>query len=90
MNYVATDIFIDKYIIFYLNSPFYNKYLTICGTCCVKEKLRRFILACQDEETGGFADRPGDMVSYIIKNNVIFFCCNAEYRNMVASMDCPV
>ena len=22
----------------------------------------RFILACQDEETGGFADRPGDMV----------------------------
>ncbi|MED6267967.1 hypothetical protein CHARACLAT_017491 [Characodon lateralis] len=27
-----------------------------------KAKLRRFILACQDEETGGFADRPGDMV----------------------------
>ncbi|KAG8193380.1 hypothetical protein JTE90_012182 [Oedothorax gibbosus] len=27
-----------------------------------KEKLKRFILACQDEETGGFADRPGDMV----------------------------
>uniref|UniRef100_A0A3Q2P405 Geranylgeranyl transferase type-2 subunit beta n=1 Tax=Fundulus heteroclitus TaxID=8078 RepID=A0A3Q2P405_FUNHE len=27
-----------------------------------KDKLRRFILACQDEETGGFADRPGDMV----------------------------
>ncbi|CAD5121278.1 DgyrCDS9808 [Dimorphilus gyrociliatus] len=27
-----------------------------------KEKLTRFILACQDEETGGFADRPGDMV----------------------------
>ncbi|XP_032814480.1 geranylgeranyl transferase type-2 subunit beta isoform X1 [Petromyzon marinus] len=26
------------------------------------DKLRRFILACQDEETGGFADRPGDMV----------------------------
>lgn len=28
-----------------------------------KAKLRMFILACQDEETGGFADRPGDMVS---------------------------
>ncbi|KAJ8276943.1 hypothetical protein GJAV_G00069640 [Gymnothorax javanicus] len=27
-----------------------------------KSKLRAFILACQDEETGGFADRPGDMV----------------------------
>jgi len=27
-----------------------------------KEKLVRFILASQDEETGGFADRPGDMV----------------------------
>lgn len=27
-----------------------------------KDKLRSYILACQDEETGGFADRPGDMV----------------------------
>ncbi|XP_054714267.1 geranylgeranyl transferase type-2 subunit beta-like [Uloborus diversus] len=27
-----------------------------------KVKLARFILAAQDEETGGFADRPGDMV----------------------------
>ncbi|XP_028394634.1 geranylgeranyl transferase type-2 subunit beta-like isoform X1 [Dendronephthya gigantea] len=27
-----------------------------------KEKLVEFILACQDDETGGFADRPGDMV----------------------------
>ncbi|XP_031823626.1 geranylgeranyl transferase type-2 subunit beta [Sarcophilus harrisii] len=27
-----------------------------------RDKLRCFILACQDEETGGFADRPGDMV----------------------------
>lgn len=27
-----------------------------------KAKLSTFILACQDEETGGFADRPGDMV----------------------------
>ncbi|GFQ85454.1 geranylgeranyl transferase type-2 subunit beta [Trichonephila clavata] len=27
-----------------------------------KDKLVRFILAAQDEETGGFSDRPGDMV----------------------------
>ncbi|CAE1312175.1 RABGGTB [Acanthosepion pharaonis] len=27
-----------------------------------KDKLVQFILACQDDETGGFADRPGDMV----------------------------
>lgn len=27
-----------------------------------KEKLEKFILACQDEETGGIADRPGDVV----------------------------
>ena len=27
-----------------------------------REKLCSFILACQDEETGGFADRPGDTV----------------------------
>lgn len=27
-----------------------------------KAKLSQFILACQDEETGGFADRPNDMV----------------------------
>jgi len=27
-----------------------------------QDKLRSYILACQDEETGGFADRPGDMV----------------------------
>ncbi|KAJ6662623.1 hypothetical protein lerEdw1_011760 [Lerista edwardsae] len=31
-----------------------------------REKLRSFILACQDEETGGFADRPGDMASYLL------------------------
>lgn len=31
-----------------------------------KAKLRSFILACQDEETGGFADRPGDMVSSLL------------------------
>ena len=28
-----------------------------------QEKLTTFILACQDDETGGFADRPGDMVN---------------------------
>eukprot|EP00117_Sycon_ciliatum_P014130 scpid33428/ scgid14516/ Geranylgeranyl transferase type-2 subunit beta; Geranylgeranyl transferase type II subunit beta; Rab geranyl-geranyltransferase subunit beta; Rab geranylgeranyltransferase subunit beta; Type II protein geranyl-geranyltransferase subunit beta len=27
-----------------------------------KDKLRRYILACQDDETGGFADRPGNIV----------------------------
>lgn len=27
-----------------------------------KDKLRRYILACQDDETGGFADRPGNVV----------------------------
>lgn len=27
-----------------------------------KQKLLRFILACQDNETGGFSDRPGNMV----------------------------
>eukprot|EP00730_Choanoeca_flexa_P016288 TRINITY_DN7664_c1_g2_i1.p1 TRINITY_DN7664_c1_g2~~TRINITY_DN7664_c1_g2_i1.p1 ORF type:complete len:333 (+),score=31.95 TRINITY_DN7664_c1_g2_i1:85-1083(+) len=27
-----------------------------------RPKLEQFILACQDDETGGFADRPGDMV----------------------------
>lgn len=27
-----------------------------------KDKLIRWILACQDEETGGFADKPGNMV----------------------------
>lgn len=27
-----------------------------------KAALRRFILACQDDESGGFSDRPGDMV----------------------------
>ena len=26
-----------------------------------KEKMVTFILACQDTDTGGFADRPGDM-----------------------------
>lgn len=29
----------------------------------LQEHLIKFILASQDDETGGFADRPGDMVS---------------------------
>jgi len=33
----------------------------ICMTW--QEKLIEFILACQDSETGGFTDRPGDWVS---------------------------
>ena len=28
--------------------------------------MTAFILASQDEETGGFADRPGDMVSWLL------------------------
>ena len=27
-----------------------------------REKLYRFILACQDDESGGFSDRPGNLV----------------------------
>jgi geranylgeranyl transferase type-2 subunit beta len=31
------------------------------------EKLRDYILSCQDEETGGISDRPGNMViSFIL------------------------
>lgn len=26
-----------------------------------QDKLKKFILACQDEEAGGIADRPGDV-----------------------------
>jgi len=29
----------------------------------LQEKLIKFILATQDEETGGISDRPGDIVS---------------------------
>ena len=35
-----------------------------------KEKIVEYILACQDDETGGFADRPGDMVSQILSQCV--------------------
>ena len=34
-----------------------------CYLIQLQEKLTEYILACQDEETGGFSDRPGDMVS---------------------------
>ncbi|XP_066861768.1 geranylgeranyl transferase type-2 subunit beta isoform X2 [Kogia breviceps] len=59
-----------------------------------REKLRSFILACQDEETGGFADRPGDMILFILylelldchfweKNRLnllaLFFACLKRY-----------
>lgn len=40
-----------------------------------KAKLRSFILACQDEETGGFADRPGDMVSSLWNGHIQFCIC---------------
>ncbi len=33
-----------------------------------QEKLCEFILASQDDETGGFADRPGDMVRFLAQN----------------------
>ena len=45
----------------------------------LQEKLTEFILASQDEETGGFADRPGDMVScydVIMMSLQCFSCCN--------------
>lgn len=37
--------------------------LTILGRLhwISKEKLKEFILSCQDSETGGFSDRPGNV-----------------------------
>ena len=29
-----------------------------------KDKLKEYILSCQDCETGGFSDRPGNMVTF--------------------------
>ena len=51
-----------------------NKVLLLEGTSCMmlipldlsQEKLTEFILASQDEETGGFSDRPGDEVILLI------------------------
>lgn len=40
----------------------------------LQEKLTEYILACQDEETGGFSDRPGDMVSLRIHSS--FMVCS--------------
>ncbi|TKC41801.1 hypothetical protein EI555_017481, partial [Monodon monoceros] len=54
-----------EYILIYLAGGFVNASLRqIIGRLpwIDREKLRSFTLACQDEETGGFADRPGDMV----------------------------
>lgn len=42
------------------NNYVHNWYINLFSM--FQEKLRSYILACQDEETGGFADRPGDMV----------------------------
>jgi geranylgeranyl transferase type-2 subunit beta len=37
-----------------------------------RDSMIKFILACQDDETGGFADRPGDMVtSHFLKHQII-------------------
>ena len=36
--------------------------ILIFNVIAFQDKLESYILACQDEETGGFADRPGDMV----------------------------
>lgn len=36
--------------------------IVIFNVFVFQDKLESYILACQDEETGGFADRPGDMV----------------------------
>lgn len=51
-----------------------------------KAKLRTFILACQDEETGGFADRPGDMVS--CQTQLKSACC-PERRSVSAFSQNP-
>ena len=45
------------------------------GPLYFQEKLVQFILACQDEETGGFADRPGDIVSiggFVLASGLFF------------------
>ena len=36
------------------------------------EKLKEYILSCQDDETGGFSDRPGNMVTIFFSK---IFCC---------------
>jgi geranylgeranyl transferase type-2 subunit beta len=42
------------------------------------EKLKEYILSCQDDETGGFSDRPGNMVKILLYfpyfvYNLVFF-----------------
>ena len=36
------------------------------------EKLKEYILSCQDDETGGFSDRPGNMVKILLLFSI--FC----------------
>ena len=45
----------------------------------IQEKLVKFILACQDDETGGFADRPGDMVC----ENLSTSCTDTSIQSMM-------
>jgi geranylgeranyl transferase type-2 subunit beta len=49
-------------IIVFISSQETNGKIRIIVSTYLQEKLVKFMLACQDEETGGFADRPGDMV----------------------------
>ena len=42
-----------------------------------KDKLKEYILQCQDEETGGFSDRPGNMVKLITKKFLKILSCNS-------------
>lgn len=41
----------------------------------LQDKLTEFILASQDDETGGFSDRPGDWVSHM---TYILHCCTSN------------
>ncbi|XP_043942769.1 geranylgeranyl transferase type-2 subunit beta [Protopterus annectens] len=54
-----------------------------------REKLEHFILACQDEETGGFADRPGDMVTACTLLSFIFIFTFFEESLPVEEHDNP-
>ena len=60
----------------------------------LKEKLIKFILATQDDETGGFADRPGDMVSWslihyqdLLYRNSVKHCKN-NFPKRVLHFEC--
>lgn len=45
--------------------------------------MKKFIYACQDDETGGFADRPGDCVSFL--NNIQKFIFVLQSNNVLAT-----